>query len=166
MPRARVVGTGIVKVRPDAPVANQHGYISTYVSPHGCLVGLRDRLQRWVDRCGRDRSLPWAGLGFINDLEAVVQLLNLREFAEHLRVNGTPEQQAFAADILADQETIEAVRMAVDTAGYRDEPDPVRAVEIMDDEARAVRKVLIDCGALASDDEETNVPDLVRALLS
>lgn len=157
------------KVRPDPPMANDHGYIPRYVSPHGCLVGLRDRLQEWVDRMGRDRSLPWAGLGIVKDLEVVVQLLNLREFAEHLRVNGTPQEQAFAQDILADQETLEAVRQACDTAGYRDEPDPVRAVERLDDDSRLgdkLRNVLVDVGALEATDTETDLPALLRALLS
>ena len=140
--------------------------MTDYASPYGQLRGLPQRLAQWRARLGTDRTLPWVGTGLIADLEATMRLLNLREFADHLRVNGTPEQQAFAADILADQDTLEAVRQAVDTAGKRDVPDPVRAIEIMDDEQRAVRRVLIECGALAADDEDTDVAGLVRALLS
>lgn len=139
-----------------------------YVSPYGQLRGLRERLAAWRTRMCTDRSMPWLGTGIIADLEAVMRLLNLREFAEWLRVNGSPEHQAFADDILRDQETIEAVHDALKHAGH-DVPDPVQGVEALDDEVRkvdAVRQVLVDCGALAPDDLETNVPDLVRALLS
>ena len=156
-------------VRPAPPEPTPGGYVPGYVSPHGHLSGLRDRLAKWVERMGRDRSLPWVGLGVVNDLEVTLQLLNLREFAEWLRVNGPPEQQGFAADILADQETLEAVRQAADMAGYRDEPDPVRVVERLDDEVRALdamRAVLVEKGALANDDYDTPLPDLLRALLS
>lgn len=160
-------------VRPATPEPNQHGYVSSHVSPHGHLSGVRERLRRWIDRMGRDRSLPWVGLGFVKDLEVILQLLNLQEFAEWLRVNGPPEHRGFADDILADQFTLEAVRGAVDTAGYREVVDPVKAVELLDEENRAneatgkaLRQVLVDTGALADDDYETSLPDLLRALLS
>lgn len=156
-------------VRPALPEANQHGYTSSYVSPYGHLSGLRERLARTLDRLGRDRSLPWVGLGLVNDLEVTLQLLNLQEFAEWLRVNGSPEHQHFAADILADQFTLEAVRDACDSAGQKNEPDPVKAVENLHGELTAyddMRKVLVDTGALADDDYETPLPDLLRALLS
>lgn len=156
-------------VRPAPAEANQHGYTPSYVSPYGHLSGLRDRLKRTLARLGTDRSLPWVGLGLVNDLEVILQLLNLQEFAEWLRVNGPPEHRAFADDILADQFTLEAVRQAVDTAGQRDEPDPVKAVENLHDELGtfdAMRRVLVETGALADDDHDTPLPDLLRALLS
>lgn len=155
-------------VRPAAPVANDHGYIPRYVSPHGHLVGLRGRLQRWVERMGTDRSLPWVGLGLVADLEVLMRLLNLREFAEWLKVHGPAEHQAFADDILRDQETIEAVHDALKHAGH-EVSDPVQGVEALDDEVRqvdAIRQVLVDTGALAADDQDTKLPDLLRALLA
>lgn len=155
-------------VRPAAPVANAHGYTPTYVSPHGHLVGLRGRLRRWVERVGTDRSLPWVGLGLVADLEVLMRLLNLREFAEWLKLHGPAEHQAFADDILRDQETIEAVHDALKHAGH-DVIDPVQGVEALDDEVRqvdAIRQVLVDTGALAADDQDTKLPDLLRALLS
>ena len=156
-------------VRPDPPEPNQHGFTPSYVSPHGHLSGLRDRLKRTLARLGTDRSLPWVGLGLVKDLEVILQLLNLQEFAEWLRVNGPPEHRGFADDILADQFTLEAVRDACDSAGQKNEDDPVKAVENLHAELGAydgMRKVLVDTGALADDDYETPLPDLLRALLS
>jgi hypothetical protein len=100
-----------------------------------------------------------------------MRLLNLREFAEWLKLHGPAEHRDFADNILADQDTLESVRQAVDTAGYRHVSDPVKAVEMLDEEARggtgeAVRAVLVSVGALAESDHETSIPDLVRALLS
>jgi len=145
----------------------------SYDSPHGRPEGLPGRLAMWAERLGTDHSLPWVGLGLIRDLELAMRLLNVREFAEHLRANGTPEQQRFADDILANEFTLASVRTAVDTAGYRDEPDPVRAVEALDMENRrnealgaAVRDVLVEKGALAPDDTATDIPGLIRVLLS
>ena len=155
-------------VRPATPVANDHGYVPRYVSPHGHLVGLRARLAQWAARMGTDRSLPWVGLGLVNDLEVVVQLLNLREFAEWLKVQGPAEHQAFADDILRDQETIDAVGDALKHAGHEVD-DPVQGVEALDREVRqvdAIRQVLVDTGALAPDDQDTAIPDLLRALLA
>lgn len=155
-------------VRPPAPKTNEHGYTSGYVSPHGHLAGLRERLLRWCDRLGRDRSLPWAGLGIVNDLEVVVQLLNMREFAEWLRTNGDPAHARFADEIIEAQD-------ALADAGYQ-APALADNVQGLDDENRQneaqamvlgdVRQVLVEYGALASDDRETPLPDLLRALLS
>ena len=156
-------------VRPAPPDPTPEGYVPRYVSPHGHVSGLRDRLAAMIPRLGQDKSLPWVGLGLVQDLEIVVQLLNLQEFAEWLRVNGTPEQQPFAEDILADQFTLEAVRQACDTAGLRDEHDVVRAVEKLDLDSRVVermRSVLVESGALEPDDTQTDMADLLRALLS
>ena len=45
----------------------------TYKSQYGQPEGLRDRLGEWANRLGNDKSLPWAGLGLIADLEAAVR---------------------------------------------------------------------------------------------
>lgn len=160
-----------LKLRDDPPEPNDHGYVSKprpAHHQHGTVIGLPQRLAAWIDRMGKDRSLPWAGLGIIKDMETAVQLLNLREFAEWLRTKGDPEHQGFADDILADQETIEAVHDALKHAGH-DVTDPVQGVEALDDEVRkvdAVRQVLIDTGALSKDDTDTDMVALLRALLS
>lgn len=142
-----------------------------YASPYGKAAGLADRLAMWRDRLATDRTVTWFGTGLIADLELAMRLLDLREYAEWLKLHGPPEHQAFADDILSDQDTVDSVRQAVDTAGYRHVSDPVKAVEMLDEESRGeriadVRKVLVDMGALAADDLETNLPDLLRALLS
>jgi hypothetical protein len=138
---------------------------------YGDAPGLLQRLAKWRDMMCTNRGLPWHGLGFIKDLELVMKLLNLREYAEWLKVHGDDEQRQFADEIMADQETLDAVRQATHDAGYRDVDDPVRAVELLAEECNAqrfnaMRQVLIDTGALAADDEETNEADLLRALLS
>lgn len=48
---------------------------STYVSPYGKRDGLRERIRGWTDRLGSDKSLPWAGLGLIYDLQLVAEVL-------------------------------------------------------------------------------------------
>lgn len=45
-------------------------------SEFGMRSGLTDRLKEWADRLGRDKSLPWVGLGLIADLEAAAAVLN------------------------------------------------------------------------------------------
>lgn len=148
-----------------------------YESPFGQPAGLHERLAWWVHRLGTDRSLPWPGLGLIRDLELAVQLLNVTEFAEWLRTNGTPEQARFADEILANEFTLASVRTAVDVAGYNHVSDPVKAVELLDEENRAneaganegqlVRQVLAELGVLASaNDKSVPLPDLLRVLLA
>ena len=140
----------------------------TYQSPYGCAPGLLGRLEKWHHMISTDRRLPWHGLGFVHDLELVMKLLNLEEYANWLKVHGDPEQQRFAEDILHDQATIADVQLALRHAGQEQE-DPVAGVEALDREVRsvdAIREVLVTAGALAPDDEETPLPDLIRALLS
>lgn len=160
--------------------------MSVLAPTYGKLPGLRARLVDWHDRLRKSGSgIPaigdaaagsfWGGL--IADLGAVMQILNLREFAEHLRVNGDETQRRFAGEILAADETLEAVQCAADRAdaleGVEQGTDPVRVIELLDEKARAatcdydaVRRVLVDVGALGADDTDTPVADLVRALLS
>ena len=160
-----------LKLRDDPPQPNDHGYVSKprpAMHQFGTVIGLPQRLAAHINRLGTDRSLPWVGLGLINDLEIAVQLLNLTEFAEWLRTKGDPEHARFGDDILADQETLEAVHQALHTAGH-DQADPVAGVESLDEEVRqvdAIKQVLIDTGALAKDDTKTDMVALLRALLS
>lgn len=141
-----------------------------YQPRYGALPGLRERIAEWSHRLGTDRSLPWAGLGLIADLEAVLKILNLREFAEHLRVTGTDEQREFADEILRDQETLEATESALRYAGFTNF-DPVAAIETMardtrNDQLAQIRAFLVEQGMLAPDDHETPIVPLVRAFLS
>lgn len=137
-----------------------------YESPYGKARGLRDRLAMWNERLSTDRTVTWFGTGLIADLELVMKLLNLREYAEWLLLHGPAEHRQFAHDILADQDTLESFDDALRAAGKGHVSDPVKAVEMLDQEGRDVRAVLVQIGALAADDEETDVPSLVRALLS
>lgn len=150
---------------------------SHYVSPYGKPRGLAQRLADWAARMGTDSSLPWAGLGIIGDLKLASQLLNKREWLEAMRLSDDPEAQRFAEELLADNETYEAAEdAAAHVKGLPDEDcalDPVETIERLDAAALAaqqdydrVRDVLVSCGALSDDDEETPVADLVRALLS
>lgn len=143
-----------------------------YVSPHGKPAGLAHRLAEWAERMGSDKGLPWAGLGIIGDLQLASRILNKREWLEAMRLSDDPEAQAFAAELLADNETYEAAEdAAAHVRGLPDEPhalDPVETIEKLDRRAQdyeRVRAVLVDAGALADDDEETPVADLVRALM-
>lgn len=42
---------------------------------YGKPEGLRERLEDWVERMSKDKSLPWAGLGIIDDLKLTITLL-------------------------------------------------------------------------------------------
>lgn len=158
-----------------------------YVSPYGKPQGLAARLLEWAERMATDRSLPWAGLGIIEDIKLAAKFFNSREFLEHLRVHGDGKQAQFAQELLDTVDTVEACESAVYVAGDRRDlgadgkwTDPPRAIEILagqvdEQEAAAakaeqdfadVRAVLVQTGALAADDTETPVADLLRALLS
>lgn len=143
-----------------------------YISPHGKLPGLTDRLAAWADRFGTDRTLPWAGLGIIEDLKLAAQLLNLREFAEWVRVNGKPEHRQWADDILRLDETSDAVEGALSKAGLVNY-DPPAAVELLErerDDARArvrsIRLVLERLGLVNDDTLDADLPDLLGMLLA
>ena len=151
--------------------------MTAYVSPYGSPRGLAARLVNWAERMGTDRNLPWAGLGVIEDLKLAGYVLNKREWLEKLLLSDDPDAQRFAREALADDETLEAVQDAADRAQASAEKysgaDPVAVIEQLDEAAlaarrdyAAVRDVLVQAGALADDDEETPVADLLRALLS
>lgn len=148
-----------------------------YVSPHGKPRGLARRLSDFTAHVcsGTGRHL-WAGLGIIEDLKLAAAILNKREFLESLRLSPDPDAQRFAAELLDDDETLEAVQSAADRAqqvGKYSGDDPVQIIEQLDDACAAarrdydaVRSVLVETGALADDDTETPVADLLRALLA
>ena len=78
-----------------------------YVSPYGKPQGLAARLLEWAERMANDRSLPWAGLGIIEDIKLAAKFLNSREFLEHLRVHGDGEQARFAQELLDTVDTVD-----------------------------------------------------------
>lgn len=45
-------------------------------SEYGNRDGLADRLSLWADRLGRDKTLPWIGLGIVADLITAAAVLN------------------------------------------------------------------------------------------
>lgn len=138
------------------------------MTEYGTPAGLAERLRGWIDRLGRDKTLPWPGLGIIRDLEAAVQLLNMREFGEWLRDKGDPAHARFADEILEAQEILA-------NSGHRS-GTLADSVDALDDENRAnvekavtleeLRNVLVSTGCLSRDDHVTPLPDLLRVLLS
>lgn len=43
---------------------------------YGAREGLADRLEDWIDRLAKDKTLPWPGLGLILDLQTAADTLN------------------------------------------------------------------------------------------
>lgn len=150
----------------------------TYDPRYGELRGLVDRLGEWAQRMKTDRSLPWAGTGIIKDIEAAMKHLNSREFLENLRVTGTGDEPQYATEALEALDTVEAAENAVYNADFDlgeggSYTDPPKAIEILDKAAtaattenEAIRDILVEIGALGAQDNETSVPDLLRALLA
>ena len=145
----------------DAPV-DPSGCDCAYRSPYGQWSGLIERLGGWAQRMSTDRTLPWAGTGIIKDIELAMRFLNAREFLEHLRVHGPDDQRAFAADAIEALDTTEAAESAVYNADF----NLGKAARAATAENEEVRELLVSLGALADDDTETAIPDLLRALLS
>lgn len=144
-----------------------------YASPYGKPRGLPRRLLDWAARMGTDRSLPWAGLGIIGDLKMAASILNRREWLETLRLSDDPEAADFARELLDDLDELETVETAAASVrGLPTEPHALPGVETIErldgvaEQYEAVRAVLVERGALAADDRDTPVGDLVRALLS
>lgn len=134
---------------------------------YGEIAQLPERMAYWKERLSSDRGLPWAGLGLIKDLDAIMRLLTLGEFAEWLRTHPDNELQRWAdevRDAAEDRDTL--IAATVDNLptepGRSIEQDITAAGETIAD----VRRVLVDAGALAADDTQTPVADLIRALLS
>lgn len=137
---------------------------------------LADRLARWAQALRpiwmfpRDHEALQRNI--IYDLEVAVRILNLPEFAEWLRTHGDDTQSRFGAEMLevidrdeANETHLENIEDAIgaETGGALE-----RAGELsrQAEEARQIRQVLEETGALAADDTDTDVPALVRALLS
>jgi hypothetical protein len=138
---------------------------------YGKIEGLTGRIGDWLHRVKYDKSTPWAGLGLCADLEVILRLLSLEEFGQWLRSHSDDELQRWgievldAADAVADLDAMQDE--IVKRMGGDDTTEPyLNIVERVANERDDVRKVLIECGALAPDDTDTNVPDLLRALLA
>jgi hypothetical protein len=135
-------------------------------------MSLAARIAARIERIKRDPSHPWVGLGIVRELEEIMQLLTLPEFAEWLRLHGG-EHAKWADEILAAHDT------ATDHAELIDDIDDTVSVAVGQPYSEAialaaadaatlhdVRAVLVERGALAADDRETELPDLIAALLS
>lgn len=151
------------------------------MTAYGRAAGLVDRLATWQRRLRQ----PGAGVpalgdapagafwgGLTADLGVVMQILNLREFGEWLRTNGPAEHREFAAELLANEETLEAVDAALGAAGLQNF-DPPAAVETLTRERdaavngeRSVRAFLVEQGMLAEGDTTTPIVPLLRVLLA
>lgn len=56
----------------------QRGYLGPgwdKIRPYGKPEGLADRLLDHIEKLGRDKTLPWVGLGLIDDLQAASDAL-------------------------------------------------------------------------------------------
>lgn len=148
-----------------------------YVSPYGKPRGLASRLAEWAGRMGADTTLPWAGLGIIEDLKLAATILNKREWLEKLRLSDDPDAQRFAAEALEDIDELETAETAAEhVQGLPDEKHALPAVETierLDAEAvkgqRAMREIRDLLEAQGVVDEATptdDLPGILRALLS
>ncbi len=144
---------------------------------YGTPEGLPARLADWLERMNSNRSLPWHGLGFVNDLRCVMRLLSLPEFAAWLRTHPSPqlhewaEPVAEAVDAMADLEDLQGKIDDQPTPGGI-EPDKEtyeEAVERLGDEAREldnIRDELVRLGVLAEGDTSTKPSQLLGLLFA
>lgn len=143
-----------------------------YRSPYGQPAGLLDRLatlrKRLVEPGG-----PFVGLGPIADLDLVMKFLNVREYGEWLVANGDNEQARWGREILNqgdradDAESLEAdIERVLPVAVGQEYADAVEGAARKAIQYDTVRAVLEQVGALAPGDQATDVPALIRALLS
>lgn len=144
-----------------------------YVSPFGRLRGLTDRVAVLSARLRRNDGGPFIGLGPIADLELVMRLLNLREYAEWLAVNGDDEQRRWAGEITrlqdeaSDTEDMLAdIERVVPVGAEQPYAEAVEAVAAKARQHDLTRAVLEQVGALVPGDTSADVPALIRALLS
>jgi len=154
------------------PLDFRTGSGADYVRPFGQLPGLVRRLATWSAKLRAPIPNMPCPVGLIDDIEVVMRLLNAREFAEWLHQHGEGDASRFAADFLAaldEQEGEERLATDIERAlpvangqTYADAVDQAASKAIAYD---AVRATLVNCGAMA-DDDDTDVPALIRALLS
>ncbi len=147
-----------------------------YVSPYGKPRGLRARLEKHRATLSQN-GLPWHGLGLIADVELIMQILNKREWLEAMHKSADPDAQRFAAELLADDETLDAAWNAAEHAKAlpdgTDTLDPVAVTEALDAAAlqaqatnRGIRRVLEQAGVADDATTDDELPDLLRALLA
>lgn len=147
-----------------------------YVSPYGQPRGLRARLAQHRANLS-DRSYPWHGLGLIADVELIMQILNKREWLKAMHRSDDPAAQRFAAELLADDETLDAAWNAAEHAKAlpkgTDTLDPVAVTEALDAEAvaaqrivRAVRAGLERAGLADENTPDEMLADLLGVLLA
>lgn len=149
------------------------GHVATYVSPYGVIAGLAPRLGAWSAKMrARGSPFPFAA-GLIADLELAMQLLNLREFAQYLEVHGTDEQRRWAGEIHGALDEVEQaetlytdIEQVLPVAVGQEYSEAVEVAAKKAVQYDAVRAVLEQVGAITADDTGTDLPALIRALLS
>lgn len=149
------------------------GHVADYVSPYGRVCGLAQRLVAFGRKLRQPGAhLPYYG-GLIADLEVVVRFLNLREYAEWLVVHGDDEQRDYAKEMLDALDNADAAEGVYDdiervlpVAEGQPYAEAVAAAARKAAQFDAVRAVLEQAGALSPRDAGTDVPALIRALLS
>lgn len=154
---------------PDGPQVPQ---TPPYVSPYGKIGQLPQRLARLVANW-RQPGGTFIGLGPIADLELVMQLLSLREYGQWLQVHGEGDQKQWGDEIimaLDDQEDSDQafadIERVVPVGADQPYADAVEAVAAKAVKYDVVRATLINMGALAEGDTETDIPALLTALFA
>lgn len=138
------------------------------MSPGG-IRGLPQRMAEWLSLANAPGT-NWLGFGRHRDLELIVRLLSLNEFGQWLRTHTDDDLQQWGLEVIEAAEAsdeLEALRGTIDDALPRNSaPTYKGAVEIAGETITNVRAVLVDIGALAPEDTETPISDLLRALLA
>jgi hypothetical protein len=132
---------------------------------YGSIGGLPQRIADWVGRMKYDKTLPWAGLGVVDDMEAVVRLLSLKEFGEFLHTHSDPELQRWGVEVLAAHGDRKILLATIDQ--HLPEGDSATdAVRIAGETITDVRAALERCGALTPGDTSTPIGPLLAMLLA
>lgn len=146
--------------------------MSTIDRRYGEIEGLPGRIAYWHERVCTDKSLPWVGLGLIHDLEAVLRLLSLPEFADWLATHPDDDLQRWAAEVrdavearTAHAELVEAVDTQLPAGGMSYVGD-VQAAGKEVAELAAVRAFLVGQGVLSEGDTTTPVADVLGLLFA
>ena len=160
--------------------------MTAYQSPYGRPSGLRERLAAHRNNLSSTRY-PWQGTGIIADLELLMQILDKREWLQAMLRSDDPDAQRFAAELLDDDETNEAMQLAAEQVATKVDAnstaapplyrrasyDPVATIEQLDEAAqeaqrqvRAIRDVMQRAGAIDDETSDDDLPVFLQVLLS
>lgn len=135
----------------------------------GGIRGLPQRMAEWLS-LANNPGTTWLGMGRHADLGLIVRLLSLNEFGQWLRTHSDDELQQWGLEVLEAAEAkdeLEALEGEVATNLPGPEGTSYQgAVRIAGETITNVRAVLVDIGALAPEDTDTPISDLLRALLA